>query len=271
MGSNDIPPPHVPSYYLPISNALMKAGGVFWTIAYILYVRSSFRTQSYGMPLLSMALNFAWEVIYALVVCETFLERLIFSIWLLIDFGLVYSLVVWGVHEWAHSPFVAKHLGKIWAGMVVGAIVGHWSFAKWWIENDIGQKEGKIYQGRVGPDTTELGWWSAVLVQAYLSAASLAMLVVRGHSGGTGWGIWLTRTLGTIIGLLLYYGWGWYHWREAHAYFINPFAIFLWMTGLVSDLVYPFVLWQVRKTEKVLPNGRRVRGDDFFQDTKKDK
>ena len=58
------------------------------------------------------------------------------------------------------------------------------------------------------------------------------------------------------------YGWAWYFWREAHEYFMSPFGVFLWVTGLVCDLIYPFVLYQVLKTEKVLPDGSRVRGDD---------
>ena len=42
---------------------------------------------------------------------------------------------------------------------------------------------------------------------------------------------------------------------------MSPFGIFLWGTGLVCDLIYPFVLYQVQKTEKVLLDGSRVRGE----------
>lgn len=68
--------------------------------------------------------------------------------------------------------------------------MGHWTFAKWWIDNDMGKREGKLYMDRVGPDTTELGYWSVAFYQSYLSTACLAQLMVRGHSGGVGWGIW---------------------------------------------------------------------------------
>jgi len=54
----------------------------------------------------------------------------------------------------------------------------------------MGRKEGKYYFGRVGPDTTELGFWSGAVAQAYLSGASLGQLLIRQHTGGVSWGIW---------------------------------------------------------------------------------
>ncbi|KAK3996555.1 hypothetical protein QBC44DRAFT_365216 [Cladorrhinum sp. PSN332] len=74
--------------------------------------------------------------------------------------------------------------------MTLAATAAHWTFAEWWIANDIGKREGKFYRGAVGLDTTELGYWSAMLCQVYLSASSLCQLVVRQHSGGVSWSIW---------------------------------------------------------------------------------
>jgi hypothetical protein len=142
------------------------------------------------MPLFALALNFAWEVVYALFVAESLLERSVFTIWLIIDCGMVYGMLKYAKYEWSHAPAVARRIGGIFAIMAVGATLGHWTFAKWWIQNDIGKREGKFYKGVVGPDTTELGFWSAALCQLYLSAASLCQLVVRQHSGGVSWAIW---------------------------------------------------------------------------------
>lgn len=190
MGSNDIPPPHVPSFFLPVSNALLQAGGSLWTLCYILLTLQSFKDHTYGMPLFALAFNFAWEIIYALFVAESRLEQIVFSIWLLIDLGLVYGLLTFGKEEWNHSPLVKKHLGKIFWGLVLWCCLAHWTFAKWWIENEVGKKEGKFYGGVVAGDTTELGFWSAVVSQVYLSVASLGQLFIRRHTGGVSWGIW---------------------------------------------------------------------------------
>jgi hypothetical protein len=71
-----------------------------------------------------------------------------------------------------------------------------------------------------------------------------------------------TIAIGSLTGMCMNYGWARYFWREAHEYFMDPFGIFLWGTGLVCDLIYPFILYQVRKA---LPYGRRVREDDGTQ------
>jgi hypothetical protein len=190
MGSNDIPPPHVPSYVMPTSNAFLQVAGSLWTICYILMLRESRRTRTYGMPLFVLAMNFAWEIIYALYVVEANLEFTVFGVWLLIDCGLVYYMLKYGKHEWDQAPFVANNLGTILAVMILYCALGQYAFAKWWIDNDMGKREGKFYRGVVGPDITELGFWSSALAQAYLGVASLAQLLVRQHSGGVSWGIW---------------------------------------------------------------------------------
>lgn len=114
----------------------------------------------------------------------------------------------------------------------------------------------------MGPGTTELEFWSVVVAQVILSAASLSQLLVRGHTGGVSWWIWASRCFGSILGLDLNYGWAWYFWREAHGYFMSPFAIFLWGTGLVRDLAYPLLYLQAQRTTKVLHDGRKVTVED---------
>jgi len=189
MGTLDIPPPHVPSHTIPISSIFLQIGGSLWTICYILYVRESFRSKSYGMPLFALALNFGWEIVYGFI-AEYPIERVVFFAWLLVDCGIVYGMLRFAKFEWEHAPVVKKNIGWFFALMAVGAVVGHGAFASWWIENEIGKQEGKFYKGVVGPDISELGYWSAVLCQLNLSAASLCQLVIRQHSGGVSWGIW---------------------------------------------------------------------------------
>lgn len=39
---------------------------------------------------------------------------------------------------------------------------------------------------------------------------------------------------------------------------MSPFGVFLWGTGLVCDLIYPFIFYEIRKTERVLPDGSKA-------------
>lgn len=73
----------------------------------------------------------------------------------------------------------------------------------------------------------------------------------------------ITRTLGSIIGFYLVYGWEWYFWREAHGYFMSPFALFLWVSSLICDCIYPYALWVIKSTEHVLKDGRKLAGNNM--------
>jgi hypothetical protein len=124
MDSNDVPPPHVPSHVVPTCNLLPQTGGGLWILCYVLYVRESFRSRSYGMPLFALALSLAWEVVYALYVLSSSLEKFVFTIFLVIDNSIVYSMIKYAKYEWSHAPAIARRIDSIFAVMTVGAI-GH--------------------------------------------------------------------------------------------------------------------------------------------------
>lgn len=50
----------------------------------------------------------------------------------------------------------------------------------------------------------------------------------------------------------------WWYWPEAHSYWTQPMSIFMCGLSLMCDVIYPYVLWRVRQTEIVLPDGRLV-------------
>src|SRR6478735_4648090 len=118
MGFTDTPPPHVPSWVVPASTALLTIGALGWDLSYILMVRRSLATKSYSMPLLALAANVSWEMVYALYVAEHPLERLGFTAWLCLDIPVIYTTVKAARHEWEHAPLVARNLTPILAAMV---------------------------------------------------------------------------------------------------------------------------------------------------------
>lgn len=267
MGSNDIPPPHVPSTYHATCKLLLGSGALGYTLCYMLMTRQSLRDRTYSMPLFSLALNFAWETIFSLYVAESRPEKATFGIWMVLDLGLIYAVVKYGEREWRHAPVVGRHIGKILVGCVVWWCVAIWAFARWWISENVRPKAGKWYMGVEGIDTTELGWWAAILAQVVLSVSSLAMIIVRGSSVGASYGIWWSRFLGSAGGLNAYYGYCWWVWPEAHSYFMEPLSVFLWVTWMVADLGYLGVLWDVKRREqewRVKMGGRSGRTSKDF-------
>jgi len=67
--------------------------------------------------------------------------------------------------------------------------------------------------------------------------------------------------MGTVFGLVLNNLLMWWYWPDGYIWIIHPFAIFLWGTSLACDTVYPFLLWQVRRSEIRLPGGSLRRRD----------
>jgi hypothetical protein len=191
MGFNDVPPPHVSLWFGPVYNATFQFAGASWTLCYILIALEGFRTKSYGMPLFALANNFAWELVYALFVVDSLREKIAMTIWMLIDIPIIYSTLRYGTNEWVHAPTIKRNLGKILLSLMTMCAGAHWSFASWWIGTGIAMKNGKFYRGVEGPDLTEMSFWAVSFCQVIVSTTSLAQLIVRQHTGGASWAIWL--------------------------------------------------------------------------------
>lgn len=193
MGLTDTPPGHVPRWVVPVSGVLLITGTLLWDMAYVLISIRSLRTKSYGVPLLALAINLSWELVYASYVSEHPLERLGFAVWLLLDIPLVYVTIKNARYEWAHAPLVAHNIGAILTLMVGVGYAGNYAVASWWLSapgTGYGDKTGKWWAGAEGFDCTELAFWTAGLAQFAHVTGSLAMLLARGHSGGTSYVIW---------------------------------------------------------------------------------
>jgi hypothetical protein len=195
MGSLDIPPAHTPQWVVPVHSACLSIAFLLWSATYVLMTRRSLATKSYGMPLLALATNVSWEIVNLFYVCEMPLEQIGLAMWLLLDVGLVYTTVRFGPDDWqaSNNPWVGRNIGCILTLLTAAGCVCHLSFSVWWLAEPgrgYGNKAGKSWGGREGFDTTEMAFWSSGVSQLIASYGSLSMLLARGHSGGTGYGIW---------------------------------------------------------------------------------
>lgn len=136
---------------------------------------------------------------------------------MVLDIGLLYAVLCYGKNEWAHAPVVGRNIGKILGVFVLWWCWAFWALATWWLDETIpvNPKPGKIYFGVEGIDTTELGWSTALAAQVVLSVMLLAQIAVRETSAGASYAIFLTRFLGSLLGLNLYYGYCWWVWPES--------------------------------------------------------
>lgn len=194
MGQTDIPPPHCPPWLIPASTALLGGGIALWLVTYALMVPRSLATKSSPIPLFALSINLAWEIVFTLFVTEHAIERLGFALWLAFDAGIIYVTLAAAPYEWGpRAPVVARNLGRILAALVAVGCLAQWAFVAWWVAEPgrgHGDKTGKVWYGVGGIDTTELAYWTAGFAQVVGSALSVWDLFVRGHSGGTSYGIW---------------------------------------------------------------------------------
>lgn len=245
-----------------ISQALLGIGGIGYTICYVLMTKQSIVDRTYAMPLFSLAFNFAWEIVFAIYVSVEISEKVIFTIWGLLDLGMVYAVVLHGRNEWQHAPAVSRHLGKIFTAMLMWWCITLYIFAAWWLDSSeaLNKMHGQAATlGLVDNIRVELGFWTALLAQVVLSVMSLAQIMVRETSGGSSYAIWATRFVGSVCGLNLNYLYGWWIWPGTYAYVINPVSVVLMVTWVLADLAYFVFLVIAKRTETVLPTGRKTK------------
>ncbi|KAF2023382.1 phospholipase D/nuclease [Setomelanomma holmii] len=256
MTRHNVLPPHVHPSIREVNDVLLGTGGIGYTICYVLMTRQSVRDRTYAMPLFSLAFNFAWEIVFALFVAVEAREVAVFTIWMLIDVGLVYGLVTNGANEWKHAPKVGRNIGKIFTGMLAWWCMVLYAVSIWWLnsQNPVNPKQGKAYKGVEGIDADELGYWTALVAQVVLSGMSLAQIMVRDSSRGSSYAIWTTRFVGSLSGLNMNYGYCWWVWPEAHQYVANPVAVLLMITWVIADLAYLVLLYQLKQLKSVSTN-----------------
>ncbi|CAI4219658.1 unnamed protein product [Parascedosporium putredinis] len=166
-------------------------------------------TKSSPIPLLALSINLAWEIVFTVFVTEHAIERFGFALWLAFDAGIIYVTLAAAPYEWGPAPRRGEESGPHPRGLGGRRLPGAMGLC------------GLVWYGVEGIDTTELAYWTAGFAQVVGSALSVWDLFVRGHSGGTSYGIWLARTIGTQCGLTLNSGLLWWYWPEAHAYYLT--------------------------------------------------
>ncbi|CAN7576204.1 hypothetical protein [Arthrobacter sp. LjRoot14] len=80
---------------------LTVVSGVAWTAVYVEAIRIGFRDRTYAIPAAALALNFAWEGIYASRSVATVLsvQGVINIVWALADVAILYTFVRFGRAE----------------------------------------------------------------------------------------------------------------------------------------------------------------------------
>jgi paspaline synthase len=155
-----------------ICTACKALMGVGWLTNYIGMIYNSIKEKTYGMSLMALCCNFAWELTYAVIYpFGSRLEAYVHCTGLALNCMVMYTAVTNAPREWDHAPLVKKNLNLIFVLLVAGWTTAHLAMAR-----------------QFGPALAQAG--GAFGCQLILSLGGLTQLLCRGHSRGASYFLW---------------------------------------------------------------------------------
>ena len=109
-------------------NIVGEFGCVFWVLAYVFIIRQCFKDKSYGLPLVAICMNIAWEFVASWVIPNPVpLWHCFDRLWFFVDLVIVYQLLRYG-RELQTIPEIQRNFHGVFAGTVVLSGMGLYAF-----------------------------------------------------------------------------------------------------------------------------------------------
>jgi hypothetical protein len=159
---------------------LTLVSGLAWTMVYVESIRVGFRDKTYAMPIAALALNFAWESIYAVhdLMTSVSIQGVVNLIWALADLAIVYTFFRFGLAELPR--FVTRRMFAAWGLSAFGAAYA----VQWLFFAKFGAHDGARY--------------AAFLQNALMSGLFVQMIFARRGLRGQTLTIAVAKWLGTL-------------------------------------------------------------------------
>nr|A0A140JWT2.1 RecName: Full=Terpene cyclase ptmB; AltName: Full=Penitrem biosynthesis cluster 1 protein B [Penicillium simplicissimum]BAU61559.1 putative membrane protein [Penicillium simplicissimum] len=214
----------------PIANLFVLGMGLGWLINYVGMIYQSFKDETYGMAIMPLCCNIAWEIVYSLIYpSKSLTEQGVFIAGLTINIGVMYAAIKFAPKEWSHAPLVMRNLSLIFFLATLGFLTGHLALAA-----EIGHS--LAYS------------WGAVVCQLLLSVGGLCQLLCRGCTRGASYTLWLSRFLGSSC-TVGFASLRWMYWPESFSWLNSPLVLWSLALFLTVDGSYGICYWYVRQYE----------------------
>jgi hypothetical protein len=161
--------------------ALTLLSGVAWTVVYVVAIRIGFQQRTYAIPAAALALNIAWESIYAthgIVTGNLSVQTFVNVAWALADVVIVYTFLRYGRREL--PDFVSRPMFVAWAVLIFAAAYT----VQWLFIAEFGWAEASRY--------------AAFLQNLLMSGLFIAMFVARRGPRGQSIVIAVAKWIGTL-------------------------------------------------------------------------
>ncbi|KAL3434222.1 hypothetical protein BDV09DRAFT_186019 [Aspergillus tetrazonus] len=231
-----------PEYHAvkPIADLFILGMGLGWVINYIGMVYRSFQEKTYGMAIIPLCCNIAWEIVYAVIYpSQNVAERGVSLAGLLINFAVIYAAIRFSPNEWAHAPLVRDNLPWIFLVGIFGCLTGHLALA-----------------AEIGPPLAYS--WGAAICQLLLSIGGLCQLLCRNRTRGASYLLWLSRFFGSCcaVGLASL---RWKYWPESFEWLNSPLVLWSLAVFLLVDGSYGIFFWYVKRYERMTLSQQKAK------------
>ena len=214
--------------------------GLAWTVVYLALIYRALKDKSYGMPLIPLALNFAWEFVFSVVYppAGTGVAGVVVNaIWMFCDIGIIITYFLYGYkyfkdryniskREWILYS-VAAFLTSLGIMLTGGPFFGQFQN---YFKND-------IFQGAI---------FIAYIQNLIISICFLLMIWERQSSEGQSLMIGIFKCIGTGLTVGIYYLFILHHGK---AYLMNIVVSFTF----ILDIIYIITIYKMLKIEGINP------------------
>ena len=207
---------------------MILISGIAWTITYIGLIYRGFRDRTFGMPLIALALNIAWEFVFSFVYPPDEAYILVVNcVWFLFDVVIAYTFLRFGYSYWKEAFGVSKATFRSMFVLAVGGAL-------------LIMLTGAEFFGGLGgffrDSPVEASRFIACLQNLVMSVGFLAMLWLRRSSAGQSLLIAVSKTIGTSLTVGIFY-------LSDHRDNWQFIAVVIGLT-LVFDLIYCVAIYR---------------------------
>lgn len=189
--------------------------GLFWIITYILIIYKGWKDKKYGMPMVAICANIAWEFIFTFLYPQNDLQRWITLTWLVLDVVILMQFLRFAPPE--YRRILSKKL--LYASFLVTLM-----FSMLMIFGIIHQFQD--YEGK----------YAAFLQNLMMSGLFIGLLLRRGNLDGQSMGIAVCKMIGTLFAAIGFY-----------LYFRTPFMTIISMATLFYDCLYILLIYKMKR------------------------
>ena len=175
------------------------ASGIAWTIVYFALVYRGIKDKSYGMPLVPLALNFAWETVFSLVyppVVTGLAGSIINTIWMVCDVGIIYTYFKYGYKYFEQYYGMSKSRWIRYSIFAFVLALGIMLTGGPFLGQFVPYFKGDIFQGAI---------FIAYVQNLVISICFLLMIWQRRSSEGQSLTIGVFKCIGTGLTVGIYY------------------------------------------------------------------